>query len=140
MSQEIRETAHFFVEGKMTDFYIKCISSFVANNFDVRIWSYEKITFPSATWEDANKILSTDLLNKIKYEHQDYTDAQSSAIAFSDLFRLELLYQEGGWWFDTDVFCLKDELEFKRLRKNKKNSRRNSRQRLFVGFWDFMVG
>jgi hypothetical protein len=35
---------------------------------------------------------------------------QGSVAAFSDLFRYELLYREGGWWVDLDVFCLTDSL------------------------------
>lgn len=37
MNQEIREIANFFIQGEITDFYIKCINSFIKNNFDVRI-------------------------------------------------------------------------------------------------------
>ena len=30
--------------------------------------------------------------------------------AFADVFRYELLFREGGWWADVDVFCLTDRL------------------------------
>jgi mannosyltransferase OCH1-like enzyme len=30
--------------------------------------------------------------------------------SFADVFRYELLHRHGGWWVDTDVYCLTDEL------------------------------
>src|SRR5206468_3047474 len=32
---------------------------------------------------------------------------KGSLAAFSDLFRYRLLLDQGGWWVDADVFCLK---------------------------------
>jgi hypothetical protein len=32
--------------------------------------------------------------------------------SFSNIYRYRLLSQEGGWWFDTDVFCLADNEAF----------------------------
>ncbi|QFI55647.1 glycosyltransferase [Aeromonas simiae] len=34
---------------------------------------------------------------------------------FSDIFRYKLLAKEPGWWFDTDVFCLKSADDFDSL-------------------------
>lgn len=39
-------------------------------------------------------------------KNNSVTGAVSSYTATSDLFRLELLLQRGGWWFDMDMICL----------------------------------
>ena len=39
--------------------------------------------------------------------------------AFSDAFRYNLISRIGGWWFDSDVFCLVSVEEFYYLMKNK---------------------
>jgi len=41
---------------------------------------------------------------------RDEIDRCQSIEAFGDVFRYELLFREGGWWADVDVFCLTDRL------------------------------
>ena len=41
---------------------------------------------------------------------RDEVDRCQSIEAFGDVFRYELLFREGGWWADVDVFCLTDRL------------------------------
>ena len=47
---------------------------------------------------DANTIIQNDKI---------FTDSRNGVSAFSDWFRYELLYKNGGWWVDVDQLCLK---------------------------------
>ena len=52
--------------------------------------------------QDAGQILPQSLI----FRNQN-GQGKGSMAAFSDLFRYKLLLDRGGWWVDTDVFCLK---------------------------------
>lgn len=76
---------------------IACLHSFVKGGIPVRFYSYDPLPLPEGVeWRDAGSVLSQDRLF-----HFD-----GSPSAFSNVFRYQLLYGEGGWWVDTDVvFC-----------------------------------
>lgn len=119
------EIANFFWHGNLTFYEYKCIESFIKNNFVVNVWSYADLSLPpGANLCDAREILPQDHLTKYKQQHflnvhtSDATEYASLA-AFSDAFRYTLLARRAGWWFDCDVFCLKDQTEFTRLKQNK---------------------
>lgn len=119
------EIANFFWIGKLTTYEKKCIQSFVKHNFMVRVWSFVEITdLPEgATWCDAGKIISKDLLQKVQHPMHDQIDNKkdnhANYAAISDIFRTNIGSKLDGWYFDADCFCLKDESEFKTLRNNK---------------------
>jgi hypothetical protein len=103
-------TAHFFWHGNLSLYEYGCISSFVKNNFNVNVWSYDQLKLPNgATHMDASKVLSKDLLFNFEMPKGNV----GSIAAFSDLFRLEVIKNFGGWWFDTDCICLRSEEEFR---------------------------
>ena len=119
----MKQIAHFFWHGKLSLYEQRCINSFVFHNFDVRVWSYEQIDIPiGARLFKASEILPISELNTFKvwnsktnqYEHHGGINS-----GFSDLFRFNLLMKHDGWWFDTDVVCLRDESDFKTLLNNK---------------------
>jgi mannosyltransferase OCH1-like enzyme len=111
-----KETANFFWDGSDLGLYEeRCISSFIKHNFSVNVWSFQLLTLPKgAELKDANQFLDIEYLYKITQGGKP-----KSIAAFSDLFRYKVLEENGGWWFDTDCICLKDQLEFKSLLKNK---------------------
>lgn len=111
-----KQIAHFFWQGDMSLYEYQCIRSFVRYNFDVRVWSYQQLALPDgATLCDAAEILPKTQLNTFKvwnYTVNAYTEVGGINSGFSDLFRFNLLMKQGGWWFDADVVCLKDQAEF----------------------------
>ena len=80
-----------------------CIDSWIKNGYEFHLWLYDDIEVPKGVIvENANHIVSL-------HEYFTYDDGVSkgTAVAFSNLFRAELLYQRGGLYVDLDVLCLK---------------------------------
>jgi hypothetical protein len=110
----MKEIAHFFWDKNdtLTQLELTCISSFIKNGFKVYVWSYNHLDLPeNCILKDAAEILDENVFNT------RFNNADSS---FQDLFRLKLLLKYGGWWFDTDMVCLRNESEFKKLKENKR--------------------
>jgi tetratricopeptide (TPR) repeat protein len=79
------------------------LSSFVKCGHEVEVYAYEAIEVPQGVKLcDANEIIP-------RSEIFSYGSgvARGSFAAFSNLFRLKLLYERGGIWADSDVLCLK---------------------------------
>lgn len=75
--------------------------SFLKNSYTVHLYTYFEIDdIPEGVViMDANKIIPEEKI--FKYKHYD------SYAAFANLFRYKLLYENGGYWFDLDIICLK---------------------------------
>lgn len=121
--QTIKQTANFFWHGNLSLYEIKCLESFVKHNWEVKVWSYEKISLPNGIELcDASEILPKSELDTFKVwcPHTNSFETRGNINSgFSDLFRFNLLLKKGGWWFDTDVICLRDQSNFVELTKNK---------------------
>lgn len=89
-----------WIGSKLSEIERLCISSFLKNGHTFHLYTYEEIeNVPEgAVLIDANSIISKDLM---------FLDSHSTWAAFSDWFRYKLLYQNGGWWSDLDVVCVK---------------------------------
>lgn len=101
--------AHFFWHGEPLSLWTRaCISSFVRHGFEVRMHSFGALEVPAGvTLHDAAKILPFEMIETLTQAGQ-----RGSLAAFSDFFRYKVLAEEGGWWFDTDIFCLKPAATF----------------------------
>lgn len=88
-----------WVGKEITDIHKMCISSFIKNGHCFVLYTYNEVgNLPDGVVTmDANKIIPATMI----YEHD------GSYAGFSDLFRNKLLYQNGGWYVDLDIFCLK---------------------------------
>ena len=77
------------------------ISSFIAHGHPFHLYVYEDINgIPAGTTlKDAGKILPADKIFKYK-DHDSYA-------GFANLFRYKLLLEEGNYWVDTDLVCLR---------------------------------
>ena len=81
-----------------------CINSWIKNGYEFHLWVYDldiKVS-ENVVIENANHIV--DLREYFTY---DEGHSKGTPIAFSNLFRAELLYQRGGLYVDLDVLCLK---------------------------------
>ena len=78
---------------------ILCIESFIFHGHEFHLYTYEQMDVPKGTiLKNADTILKKEKIFRDKY---------GSYAIFSDWFRYELLYKNGGWWTDMDVVCLK---------------------------------
>ncbi|WP_084202251.1 hypothetical protein [Aeromonas fluvialis] len=111
--------ANFFWHGSSLSLYERCcISSFVHHGFHVRVHTFNKnLNIPNgAVLCDA--AIFADIKDVEKLKQGGKTGCLA---AFSDLFRYKLLSSEPGWWFDTDVFCLKSASDFDGLAEASKD-------------------
>jgi len=120
----VLETANFFWHGTMSLYEYVCIASFVKNGFNVNVYSYHELQLPiGAHLKNAAEILpESDLL---KYTQDGKI---GNLAAFSDAFRINLQKNHLGWWFDTDMVCLKSSKDFTQLAEKD--------NRIIVGFQD----
>jgi hypothetical protein len=114
---KMKETANFFWHGPSLSLYeIYCLSSFLEQGFTVNLWTFKKYKVPTGiNLKNVDEFFKIEDINKFV---QDGTEG--SLAAFSDAVRYHVLNSYGGWWFDTDCFCLKAEKEFKNLKTGKK--------------------
>ncbi len=102
----MRETVQMLWIGtRLSSMERLSVASFLANGHRVRLFVYDDVAGvpPGADLCDANAILP-------KSEIFTYRDHESVS-GFANWFRYELLHRHGGWWFDTDMVCLRP-LEF----------------------------
>jgi mannosyltransferase OCH1-like enzyme len=77
------------------------IASFLAHGHEYHLYVYGDVKGvpPGVVVRDANEILPASSI--FQYKHS------KSYAGFANFFRYQLLLNEGGWWADTDVVCLK---------------------------------
>jgi len=90
-----------WIGGALGEIENLALRSFIACGHIVHLFTYDKVeNIPSGVIvRDGNEIFPK---NEIFYYKSG-----GSVSAFSNLFRYQLLYKEGGIWVDTDVVCLK---------------------------------
>ena len=78
-----------------------CLSSFVHHGHETHLYTYSDIdNVPEGVVvKDGNEILPESMI----FEYKNY----KSFSGFSNYFRYKLLTENGGYWVDTDVVCMK---------------------------------
>ena len=80
-----------------------CIDSWIKNGYEFHLWIYDDIEVSNGVVvENANHIVSFN-----QYFTYNEGHSKGTPVAFSNLFRAQLLYQRGGLYTDLDVLCLK---------------------------------
>ncbi len=81
-----------------------CITSFQQHGYDFHLYCYDEIgNIPAGTTiKDA-----ADILPASEIFYYQNGEGKGSVAAFSNLFRYKLLWEQGGWWVDLDLVCLK---------------------------------
>jgi len=99
-----------WIRGKLSALEMLCIYSFLDHGYHFVLWVYDPPSLyklpAGAEVKDARQILPEE--NVFSYKHSNqFGHGKGSYAGFSDVFRYKLLYEEGGWWTDMDVSCLK---------------------------------
>ncbi len=80
-----------------------CLQSFVNYGHVFELYAYEFIDAgPGITIKDAGLVMARDEL----FYFSNPIIEELEVAPFSDLFRLKVLLQYGGWWCDVDTMCL----------------------------------
>jgi hypothetical protein len=91
----------FWYGPELSPLHWACLKSFADRGHRLRVFTYEPLKLPPGVLrEDAAQFVS----------QSELFEFDESFGAFSDIFRYELLMQEGGWWVDSDVYCLKEDI------------------------------
>jgi cytochrome P450 len=103
MSDDAGTIHMFWHGGELFPLAHACIQSFVSHGHPVRVHAYDSLALPpGAVLEDAREVIAADdPLQRLLV---------STIQGFADCFRYALLHQRGGWWVDTDVYCLTSHL------------------------------
>lgn len=104
------KTIHgLWIGSVLSSLELLTINSFLAHGHDFVLWTYEKLetTVPAGVIiKNANQIIPFEKIFRYKNKDQ-FGHGQGSLGGFSDIFRYKLLFENGGWWVDMDVTCLK---------------------------------
>ncbi len=93
----------FWAGGPLKQAQIASLRSFIQYGHVYQLWTYDQIKVPfGIILRDANEIVPREVLDRwlakpCKHLYQ----------SFSNYFRYELIYKEGGYWMDTDIICLR---------------------------------
>lgn len=87
----------FWHGGPLPPLARACLRSFARHGHEVELYSFQSIAVPEGVrLRRADEILPPSELCQFS----------GNITAFADLFRYQLLHDRGGWWVDTDVYCL----------------------------------
>jgi hypothetical protein len=110
--------ANFFWHGPRLGLYERaCLSSFVKAGLHARLYSFNS----ALNVPDGVQLMDASAFARPE-EVTAYTQGgtKGSIAAFSDIFRYRLFQVEGGWYFDTDMFCLQGPEAFQDLKEQSK--------------------
>ena len=85
---------------------VMSINSYLKHGHQFTLWSYlpsYKNLPDGCILKDANEVIP---------KSEAYTDVLGSYAHFSDAWRWKFLHENGGFWTDLDVVCLKDTIPF----------------------------
>lgn len=84
-----------------------CLASFIQQGYSYDLYTYSPVDVPEGVVQrDAEEIIP---YSDIIYFSDPRTGEQDIA-PFSDLFRLKLLMERGGWWVDVDTICVSNHI------------------------------
>lgn len=99
-----------WIKGALSSLEILTIRSFITNGYEFILWTYDKPLvyrqIEQLIIKDAREIIPENQVFSYNLSNQ-FGHGKGSFAGFSDVFRYQLLYLNGGWWVDMDVTCIK---------------------------------
>lgn len=94
----------FWIGDGLRELELMSIKSFLYFGYCYHIWMYEqpKNLPDQVIFHDANTIVPHSI-----YEQWQLKPTWHINQSFANYFRYELMYQQGGWWADMGVICMK---------------------------------
>ena len=81
-----------------------CLDSFIRNGHPIELYTYNGCDYNR---EGVTVLDATSILPHNKVFSPKVGAGAGNLSTFSDLFRYTLLAKKGGWWVDTDTYCLR---------------------------------
>lgn len=109
MSEDNRVVNGLWIGSGLSMLELLTIQSFLDHGHHFRLWCYDKIDtdLPNGVEiMDANEIIPQHRVFRYRKKNQ-FGHGKGSVSGFSDIFRYKLLHDNGGWWVDMDVTCIK---------------------------------
>lgn len=109
LTPENRTVHALWIGDSLSPLEVLTIKSFIACGHEFHLWLYKPLSHPvpdSTVLRDAADIMPESAIFRYKNRNQ-FGHGKGSLGGFSDVFRYKLLYDEGGWWTDMDVTCLR---------------------------------
>src|SRR5208282_4090582 len=105
------EFQFFWSEGPLDWSGWLCLRSFTRySDVTIHLYSYDrnlKLEIPKCICHDATEIFPREIYERVKTSFARTYGEAAGYHETSDLFRYKLLYEKGGWYFDTDCLLLK---------------------------------
>jgi len=98
-----------WIGNRLSNLELLTIKSFLAHGHQFRLWLYDELEHElpeGVQMMDASEIIPKERVFRYK-EGNQFGHGKGSVSGFSDIFRYKLLYENGGWWVDMDVTCLR---------------------------------
>lgn len=97
----------FWVGSSISPYEKLCLRSFIDHGHSFHLYCYDdSLKVPNGVvLKDASEILAREKCFAYKSGA-----GKGSFAAGSNLFRYKLLAERGGWWVDTDVVCMSDDI------------------------------
>ena len=109
MSNTNQHIHALWIGKKLAPTELLTIKSFLFHKHTFHLWAYDKLETKlpeGCILHNAADIIPSDEVFCYKYSNQ-FGHGKGSYAGFSDIFRYKLLHEQGGWWTDMDVTCLK---------------------------------
>lgn len=102
MDSDVIQT--LWIGAELKPLHTACLNSFLIRGHKVDLYCYERVggVPKGVNFKDASEILPSQSV----FAYQK-GPGKGSFSAFSNIFRYALLFERGGIWADTDIFCLK---------------------------------
>jgi hypothetical protein len=111
LSDDNKTVNGLWIGDRLSVMEMLTLKSFVFHGHTFHLWTYNKIEnqLPEGVViKDANQIIPEKNIIVRKFNDPVTGVGKGSVGApFSDMFRYKLLFEQGGWWVDMDVTCLK---------------------------------
>jgi len=92
--------------GQLEPLQLLSIHSFLKQGHTYVLWIYPNIDKHLIPTNIPNNVLIRDA-NTILDKKYIFKHWSGNYATFADIFRYKLLYEQGGWWVDLDIVCLR---------------------------------
>lgn len=133
--------------GKLGELQILSINSFLKQGHVYKLWIYEDLENDDLVPDNIPDGVIVSNADDILDSQYIFKHWSGNLATFADIFRYKLLYENGGWWVDLDLICLKPlptDIEYfyggERGKLTGSYARKNGKHFFWIGLMKFPKG